>query len=238
MTREVLELTQASQRFTVGHVEALHDFHQLLSRAPDVIGFTEAVQFHDQLEDACRERDYQLRLPPMGDTAIAVHPAHHVTGHRFEKVNDGAPNHGPRGVQLVEFETPAGDRITVAEAHWLTRRSDTGGQRLAMTEAMGQVIEEAARGSRLGFWMGDTNNPDRPTAVSQVDRALRMADLTSCWDELGRYPDTHGNTTLDVVGSYDPDRRVSCLRARVFPQLHSDHRPLSAWYSIRPLGDR
>jgi len=238
MTREVLELGQASQRFTVDKGQALLDFHFLLSKGPDVVGFTEALQFYAQLRRACAERDYQLLLPPAGDTAIAVHPSHHVQAHRFEKVNDPGPHHGARGVHLVEFTTPDGERVTFAEAHWLTRRSDDGHQRLAMTKAMADVMTEAARGSRLGFWAGDTNNPDRPSATSEVDLALRKGNLTSCWDELGRYPDTHGDSTLDVVGSYDPDRRVSCLRARVWPQLHSDHRPLSAWYSIRPMQGR
>lgn len=96
-------------------------------------------------------------------------------------------------------------------------------------------MDEHGQGRRLAFWAGDTNNPDRPSATSEVDRALRKGDLTSCWDELGRYPDTHGRTTLDVVGSYDPDRRATCLRARVWPDLHSDHAPLTAWYSVSRL---
>jgi hypothetical protein len=66
-----------------------------------------------------------------------------------------------------------------------------------------------------------------------VDLALRKGELTSCWDELGRYPDTAGRLTLDVVGSFDPDSRVSCLRARRWHKLASDHVAVSAWYQVR-----
>jgi hypothetical protein len=220
---------------------ALLDFHHDLSHMMDACGFTEVAHFQRQLQVACLDRGYRLLLPPEGDTAIAVSDAHELLDHDYLHVNAGQPGpmasggHSPRGVQVVQFR-PFGTEevVTFATAHWLTRRADDGGQRLAMTQAMAHTIQQAAKGSRLGFWAGDTNNPDQPGDVSEVDRLLRKGQLTSCWDELGRYPATHGHTTLDVVGSYDPDGRVSCTRARVWPQLRSDHRPISAWYSVRP----
>lgn len=236
-----LQLGQASQRYTVNGDQALHDFHAILAHGFDAVGFTEALTFHPELRRACADRNYQLVLPPEGDTAIAVLFVHTITGHDYVHVADSShrPLHGPRGVQLVEF-TPRGtrERITFAEAHWLTERSDNGHQRLAMTAAMADVMRTAGKGSKLGFWAGDTNNPDRPSATSDVDLALRKGELTSCWDELGRYPDTHGQHTLDLVGSYDPDGRVSCTGARVYAQLHSDHRPMFARYSVRPQQKR
>lgn len=235
-----LELWQASLRFTTQSRQALADFMSVLSHAPDAVGFTEATRFHDELWHACRRTGHQLVLPTHGDTAIAVWEGHEITGHGYETVNPASahPLHTERGVQWVTFDAAhSHERITACAAHWLTQRADTPNQkqRLAMTEAMGDVVARAAKGHRLGFWMGDTNNPDRSSAVSLVDKALRKADLTSCWDELGRYPDTHGDHTLDVVGSYDPDRRATCLRARRWPQLHSDHRPISAVYHLSPV---
>lgn len=236
-----LQLGQSSMAFTMHGDAALADFHKVLGHGMDAVGFTEVRTFHPELREACHNRNYQLVIPPDGDTAIAVLFVHNIIGRDYLPVNPGSARpaseggHGPRGVQVVEFR-PRGtrERVTFAEAHWLTRRSDNGGQRLAMTEAMAQVMRKAGKGTRLGFWAGDTNNPDRPAATSDVDLALRKGELTSCWDELGRYPDTHGRTTIDVVGSYDPDSRVSCTRAKVYPQLHSDHLPLAAFYSVRP----
>lgn len=237
-----LELWQASQRYTVRPAAAHADFASILAHAPDAVGFTEATSFHAELRRACRRHAFQLFLPPAGDTAIAVWGGHLVMDHHYVKVNAASahPRHTERGIQSVTFKpASAQEVVTVAEAHWLTRRADDGGQRVAMTEAMGDVIAHAAQGHRLGFWLGDTNNPDRTGMhagrFSDVDKALRKADLTSCWDELGRYPATHEDSTLDVVGSYDPDRRVSCLRARVWPQLASDHRPISALYHVSPV---
>lgn len=241
MTGLRLQLGQASQRATVHPDRALLDFHHDLGHGMDACGFTEVTHFHNQLSMACEDQGYQLLLPPEGDTAIAVLDIHELMDHDYVHVNPGHPGpmsaggHTPRGVQSVQFR-PHGttEVITFTTAHWLTRRADDGGQRLAMTEAMAEVIAEAAQGTRLGFWAGDTNNPDGPHGTSQVDKALARGDLTSCWDELRRWPDTHGSSTLDVVGSYDLDRRASCIRARVWPQLRSDHRPLSAWYTVRP----
>lgn len=237
MTGLQLRLAQASQRFSVEPADALADFRRILSKGMDAVGFTEASNFHPQLLRAAKEKHYHLVLPPDGDTAIAVHGDHEVTGHDFHAVVPGvAGSHRLRGIQAVAF-TPRDtqERVTFAEAHWLTHRSDDGGQRLAITREMADVMREAAGGSRLGFWAGDTNNPDRPSATSPVDLALRKGELTSCWDELGRYPATFGeHHTLDVVGSYDPDGRVSCTGARVWANLHSDHRPLSATYHVRP----
>jgi endonuclease/exonuclease/phosphatase (EEP) superfamily protein YafD len=126
------------------------------------------------------------------------------------------------------------EHVTVACGHWVTRRADTGHQQQQLTDDLAQLIARKAQGHRLGFWMGDTNNPDGPRDRSAVDASLRKGDLTSCWDELGQYPATEGTATLDVIGSYDPDRRVKCERARRWAGQHSDHRPVSAWYRISP----
>jgi hypothetical protein len=236
-----LQLGQASQRYSVPGDLALEDFLKLLGHGWDAVGFTEATRFHGELHEACRGRNYWLFLPPEGDTAIAVHRDHQVLDHGYVHVNDAShrPLHSPRGVQVLTFmPDSSSELVTFAEAHWLTERSDNGHQRLAMTQAMASVMREAGRGSRLAFWAGDTNNPDRPSATSDVDLALRRGELTSCWDELGRYPDTHGSHTLDLVGSFDPDRRVSCTGARVYARLHSDHRPLRVTYAVRPRTPR
>lgn len=240
-----LQLEQASSAFTLSTSHAVLDFHESLSRGADVVGWTEVAQRHDLLASVCRTSGYQLLLPVEGDTALAVRNIHQVLQHSSIVSVPGAQGpaadggHGPRGVQLVVFR-PFGTRehVAVAEAHWVTKAADSGRQQLALTTDLARIIRTHAAGVRVGFWMGDTNNPDRRMDFTDVDRALRKGELTSCWDELGEWPSTHGGPagpTLDVVGSYDPDKRVSCARARVWPAGHSDHRPVSAWYTIRPV---
>lgn len=241
-----LQLEQSSSAFTLSDRKARLDFREALSHGADVVGFTEVAERHAALADACDTSGYQLLLPGEGDTALAVRGRHEViavgtvTVVPGEKGPAAAGGHGPRAVQMATIR-PFGTRehVTVCEAHWVTKAADTGGQQLAMALDLARLIRIHAKGPRLGFWMGDTNNPDRRRDFTTLDRALRKGELTSCWDELGEWPPTHGGVrgpTLDVVGSYDPDRRVECARARVWPAENSDHRPVSAWYTVRPLG--
>lgn len=235
-----LHLQQASlQRTDDAHGETLPDLETILGRRAHVVGFTEAQGFHPELTAAARRHGYRLLLPSDGDTAMAVRGDVLVRGHAVRRVSPARPNrpgqpgHVARNIltaQLVADE----ELVSVSEAHWTTRKGDAGGERLAMTQAMAEVVAQEAAGSRLGFWLGDTNSDDRPQPHGVVDGALKAGQLTSCWDELGRWPATHGRQTLDVVGSYDPDHRVTCKRAKVWHQLHSDHRQVSAFYAVRP----
>lgn len=242
MSAYTLHLEQASSAHTLTDAQAMQDALAALNRGADVVSFTEVQERHYQLDRACHVAGYQLLLPSRGDVALALRSIHKPRSQGTVPVQDAVghdahtPAHTARVILWGAF-SPFGtdDLVTVHSAHWVTRRADTGGQQLELTQALGDVVAQHSRGARLGFWLGDTNSPDRPRDHSPVDRALRRADLTSCWDELGAYPDTHGQATLDVVGSYDPDRRVSCLRAHRWPQGHSDHRAVSAFYRVRQL---
>lgn len=238
MTGLTLQLGQASGRFSLSPGQAFHDYLADLSHGDDAVGFTEVPQHRDELRAACREQGY---LPVFaakghGDTAIALREPHRILAHGLQdslRGEKGKGGHTPRPIQWLAFK-PAStvETVTLHVAHWLTRKSDDGGQRTQLTDDMAASVKGHSVGARLGFWMGDTNNPDQAEQVSAVDRHLDRGELTSCWDELGRYPDTHGHNTIDVVGSYDPDKRVHCLRARTWHRLASDHIALSAWYHI------
>lgn len=240
----VLQLEQASSDTFMSAAAAFADFTADLSHGAAAVGFTEVHKpdHRQALARACGDADYRLVGPASGEVALAVSKAHRLVDTGVVPSLPAAPTtprhgvgHTARPILWATF-IPAGttEHVTVHVAHWVTRRADTGGQQLELTQDMAQAVRDHARGARLGFWLGDTNNPDRPHDVTDVDRALRKGELTSCWDELGRYPATHGASTLDVVGSYDPDGRVTCLRARRWHQLHSDHIAVSAWYAISP----
>jgi hypothetical protein len=237
--RLVLQLGQSSLKEGHPLADVYADALANLSHGDDARGFTEAARYHSVLRRACKDKGYQLVLPPGGDTAVALRLEHELVGSHWRSVlpSSHKPLHGPRGIQVVEF-IPQGtsERVTFCELHNV-RAVVSGHQQLAMLQELGDVIAAAAAGSRLGFWAGDMNHDDRRKPYSTYDTALRRQDLTSCWDELGRWPATHfpQGTTLDWVGSFDPDRRVRCLRARTWHQLHSDHSALSAFYAISPV---
>lgn len=247
MTSYTLHLMQASSAHTLSDVHALDDILFDLGRNADAVTFTEVQDRHDQLRQACQLRGYQLVLPLHGDVAVAVRSIHRVTDHGELPVlaavghDRDTPAHTARPILWVRFVLfGTRERVTVSTAHWVTKRADVGHQQQLLSTAMAAAVRASASGSRLGFWTGDTNDNDGPRTVSPSARALAKGELTSCWDELGRYPDSHGNALLDIIGSYDPDRRVSCIRARVWARsarvrLHSDHRPVSAWYRISPV---
>lgn len=234
-----MHIQQASSAFTLSDVEAMYDFTVALARGADVTGFTEVAQRHDVLRRACRLTSHHLLLPAQGDTALAVRESHKVlqSGEMLSVPGVKGPaaqgGHGPRSIQWVAFQPFGyGEHVTSHVGHWVTRKADLGRQQTAMTDDLAHAVRDHSHGSRIGFWQGDTNNPDRPHDLTSMDAALAKGDLTSCWDELGHYPETEGALTLDIIGSYDPDKRVSCTRARRWPPAHSDHRAVSAWYKV------
>lgn len=240
-----IHLMQASSAHSLSDPQARSDFMVNLGSRADVVSFTEVHERHDVLADCCDLMGYQLILPDEGDVALAVLRTHtlivsgSVASVPAQGHGGGHPAHTARPVLWAGFR-PHGTReaVTVHGAHWVTRRADTGHQQLELTEDLARVVRSHAQGRRLGFWMGDTNSPDVRADRTPVDRALRKGQLTSCWDELDRWPPTYRNATLDVIGSYDPDGRVSCDRARVLRPTHSDHRAVSAWYTVLPVGGR
>jgi hypothetical protein len=87
----------------------------------------------------------------------------------------------------------------------------------------------------FSFFTADTNLVDRTTDV------FFGKPLTTCWDELGKWPDTgHGN--IDVVGSVDNDHRVKCENAKVLTdkdlELFTDHFVVSTQYRVHKINQR
>ena len=96
---------------------------------------------------------------------------------------------------------------------------------------LGELAEDKGACRKLFFYGGDQNIPDR-----ELDTFFG-APLTSCWDELGKYPPTLGKrSTIDVIASYDRDGRVSFVNAHSYADrellLATDHNLVEAEIKI------
>lgn len=161
----------------------------------------------------------------------------------WHKVIEGKANQYPtKGTMVAEFATPHWGTIHYAVGHLLTKgRPDakTAANRryldenIVLAADLGDYMAKNARGRDLGFYSGDQNIIDKTN-----DTFLGQARMVSCWDELGKWPNTgHGN--IDVVAKYAPDSRSECDYARVLDDrefsLNTDHFLLEVGYSIRHL---
>jgi hypothetical protein len=232
--------------------------------APDVVAFSEAhkaSRVRPAVKRVGTKRGWQVYVPPKGDVVLAVHPRHRLLETGYVHVLDaqtGLPkgNFSNRGVAFVTFITPAGNVVTDHSIHWITafrldRRPGPESPReikhMEQTDAVIEQVTAHGEGRRVSFWQGDTNVPeDRDKGADNVAIHARFREhgLTSVWDELSasqaipaNFPSTHGRrgSTIDIIGSYDPDRRVTAVDARVRPIRHSDHQVVDAWYDVRPV---
>ncbi len=132
-------------------------------------------------------------------------------------------------------------KVTVAGAHYPTKgrpdakeplyRRNLRWTRLA-AKMIGQLLGKKAEGKALGFYGGDQN------IVDKSNDTFFGQPLTTCWDELKKYPKTHPKAgNIDVIATYDSDGRVACVGARAMDDsvmsLHADHFLIEATYRIK-----
>lgn len=159
--------------------------------------------------------------------------------------HDGA--HTARGIEYVVIRPMAdmGGMVHVGVSHWLTMGTDPstirGQANLKLEAAIGAWAKQAGVGHDLVFAMGDTNMDDKHR------NAFTGVPLTSCWDELGRWPITHPHPnghgpTLDLIASYNRDHRVKCHSARALNDaqlpLPVDHYTVVAEYRVTPVTNK
>jgi hypothetical protein len=239
-----IHLMQASMQFSDPDFQTVADLRSIFTRGADVIGFTEmapaAHRKQHVLEQIAREHNYRVYVGGNGDTALAVAPEHRLLARGTKRVHDGRSGkgkHGPRDIDYVCVDI-RGERVWVHEAHWVTKFNDDAERRedhIAMTKAMIGLVEDHAEATDLSFFMGDINineKIDRGQDKRKPDYLFNAAGLTTIWDELHKAIGTHGKSCIDIVGSYVRDKRVKAHRVKVWPQGHSDHRPVSAIYKI------
>jgi hypothetical protein len=129
--------------------------------------------------------------------------------------------------------TAGGNIVTDHAAHWITfgggNRQDLRGEQ---SEAMADRVRLHGKGKRLSFWQGDTNEDEEKRPQGAVQKPLTRGRLVSIYDALDKYPATHGSRTIDVIGHFDADGRVTPEKVRVGKVRNSPHRVVDATYTI------
>jgi GH25 family lysozyme M1 (1,4-beta-N-acetylmuramidase) len=245
---DTLHLQQASMSWRDSDAQTRADFREIFSRKADAVGFTEIYGNEPILRDEAKKAGYSVVTGPSqgtAETAIAVR--HPITAQGFTLVNPGVKGrpphegHSARHATWVRFDWQDND-VFYAEGHWVTLNhndSERVTEHAEMSRALAQLVAEHAKGSSIGFCAGDTNmDAETDDGKAGVRALFAEAGLTVIWDELGEYPATHGSeahgATIDVIASYDPDKRVTGKRAKAWPLLNSDHRQVSAFFDVKP----
>lgn len=255
---ELVTIVQASMQKDLPRPGIVRDLRRILDLEPDAVGFTEASRdpVRGAIETIAAAYGYHY-VDSRGGAKIAVHGRHRMMYERELSVLDaydspsGRGNYDERDVLLATFETPAGNRVTLAECHWITaygRGNESRDEKHErQTRAVIRAVRRAADGDGIAFFAGDLNEPDTTDddASSSYDRhapdyLFRRHGLVTVWDELDRYPDTHGRDpgrpgggTIDVVGSFDGDRRVRAVDVKLVDGEAKDHDTVVATYRIR-----
>lgn len=243
---ERLHIMQASCQYSDPAADAEADFRAAFSRRPDVIGFTEV---DDEARKALLVRvgedcGYVVHAPGGGgEVAVAVRKSLPILETGAVKVNDGVPGpaakggHRPRYIVSARFQW-AGNSVWFGEAHWSTGYGRNPGRQedhVALTRAMISAVTDNAAHRRLAFFGGDINIDearDSGRDPLKPHNLFGKAGLVTIYDELNETPNTHGHSTLDILGCYAGDGRVSAERVTVWPKGNSDHRQVSAFYNV------
>lgn len=210
--------------------------------APDVIGLTElTAPLRKVVAARCKEAGYHFGN--LGQEGLALNPRNHLieTGGITVLAGKGGMakgNHPSRGIMELTFRTPKGSVVTVHESHWNTDpvdpkydQRDEG--RKVQSEAMVERVALHGKGRRLSFWMGDTNSNERTDQNDEVQTTLTHGGLVSVFDALKKYPATHGKSeTIDVIGYYKNDARVTPEKVVAGKVRGTDHRRVDATFSI------
>jgi hypothetical protein len=244
-----LRIVQASGLFSLDDRETIHDIKKLLSLNADIYLGTESG---DQERKSLFRRQfvvagYIIYLPSGTDAWIAVKSKLAGSGHSqgFKKMwGTGAEMHDEhhydaKGITWFDFFSPIIGYVHLTELHYM-RTAVTGDAALhhavnkKIATASGQMLLEKAMGPRhIGFFGADTNMLDEHSDV------FFGLPITTCWDELNKYPPTLRNSTIDVVASVDDDGRVACKSAKVLTDkaffLHQDHFVVVTEYTVRKI---
>jgi len=247
-----LHLMHCSMRFDRPPEEFKDAIRWMHSLEPDIVSFTEMTRFHKELRQVCQGTRYRPVLSSRGKEGgfmVKTGDECHVKDSGAVFVLPGNPGpasqggYAPRYVNWVRVKWH-GEDIYHHTTHWLTKywKNDArDALHEKSTKVMCDLVKRHGKGMDLAFFGGDQNVDEeadnRKMGVrSQMDKTFRDNGLLTIWDEMEVTPPTHGlskGPTIDILGSFNPDKRVKAKRWKVYPKHASDHRPIAAWYEIQ-----
>lgn len=245
-----IHLMHASMRFDRPDSEFKQAIRWQMDQEPDIISYTEVTRYHQELREVTKGTNYRPVLPRgrEGGFLVRVGENCHVKDQGSTKIMEGRPGPASQGgfadrycywVKVKWY----GEDVFQHVQHWTTGyyKSDLRDRwHENMTKVMVDNVKKHGKGFDIAFFAGDQNVDEQAdnnkTALrSQMDGTFRDNGLLTIWDEMQVFPPTHGlnhGPTIDIIGSYNPDKRVKAKRWKVYQKHASDHRPISAWYEV------
>lgn len=162
---------------------------------------------------------------------------------------DSLPRWGTKGLVHVSFDSVLG-RVHVGAGHYLTKARRPGSvvrgvDHWEWNKKFAGVIsdwavENGAGADSIVIYGGDQNMADSLNKEPQGDTFFG-GPLTSLGDELKKWENT-GHGPIDVIATYDGDRRVKAAYWRVLDDeeffLHGDHFLCEGGIDVTPPGVR
>jgi hypothetical protein len=136
----------------------------------------------------------------------------------------GSQKFSDRGLIWVQFDSKELGTVSVGASHYMTHGRRPGDEyyqaNIRHAQAIGRWGKEHGAGRKICFYGGDTNISDKEQDV------FRGAPFTTLADELKNHQST-GHGPIDVIASYDADKRVKGKYWRVLDdsefKLNTDH---------------
>lgn len=225
-----LHLSQAD-RFT------REDMAWVCQQGADAVSFTEIAGKHDILRQVGRAHNY-IPVEWTNNRGEALL----VNADRVRVKDKGCVQAHPAGADGMPARYISWGKLAVGDAtvwyhtgHWLPNIDDhrkRAARHNMMSQQMAAQVRKHAIGGDLSFFSGDINLDDQGSDDARLNTIFRTNGLLTIWDEFKVYPNTRGRSTIDVIGSYTGDKRVTGKRYKVWPKQNSDHHFISAWYEI------
>jgi hypothetical protein len=149
--------------------------------------------------------------------------------------NAGKGNHTERGIAWGKWEDKHLNRIVcVGSAHYVTKGGNPDAPNWNLNKKFGPKIDNWAKnhgeGSNIVFYGGDQNTRDDKRDT------FHGACMVSSWDELKKWPTTHGSNCIDVIAHKAGDSAVTATKSRHWSdgdlKLFTDHLLIEATYTI------
>lgn len=239
MSRSVLRMQHSSLQFSDADRQQRHDVQKIFKKGyrfpiktgtEAFAGANDGNRNREFLKEFARDHNHVISFAT--DTWVAVDRRiikprsvsrdSVLLADNAEMVGRGAD----RAMATISFthKNPKIGRLHIGSVHYPLQGSRPGDPNYELNKKIAAKISDwlrnSAKGSDLGFVMGDFNVNDKKHDWSYGGNFTSLADELQTWKNTGHGP-------IDGFTSYDRDGRVSAKDLKVFPDktffLHSDH---------------